>query len=60
MSDLGFVKFYRKMLNDPILCKDTEYWTIWCYLLLSATHKEIRAYFKGEEIILKPRTTYYW
>ena len=54
MNDSGYVKLYRKTLNNPIVCKDSEHLAIWCYLLLNATHKEMKAMFKGEKIILIP------
>lgn len=50
----GWVKSYRKILDNPIVCKDADYFAVWNYLLLSATHKEIPALFKGEKITLKP------
>ena len=50
----GYVKIYRKMLDDEMICIDTEYWAIWCYLLLNATHTEYKSIFNGNEIILKP------
>lgn len=50
----GWVKSYRKVLDNPIVCKDADYFAVWNYLLLSATHKEIPALFKGERITLKP------
>lgn len=56
----GYVKIYRKMLDDKLICLDTEYWAVWCYLLLSATHKPYKSIFNGKEIILQPRTTYNW
>ena len=42
------------MLDNPVVCKDSEYFAVWCYLLLNATHKEQSVLFKGEKIILKP------
>lgn len=50
----GWIKIYRKILDNPIICKDSDYLSIWIYLLLNATHKEIPAIFNGEKIILKP------
>lgn len=50
----GWVKIHRKMLENPIICKDSDYLSVWIYLLLNATHKEIPALFKGKKIILKP------
>ena len=54
MNDNGYVKLYRKILNNPIVCKDSDHLSIWCYLLLNATHKEIKTLFKGEKISLLP------
>ncbi len=50
----GWVKFHRKMLENPIICKDAETFAIWGYLLLSATHKEYTEWFGGKKIALKP------
>lgn len=49
----GWVKIHRKLLDNPVVCKDSETFSIWLYLLLSATHQEIPAVFKGEKITLK-------
>lgn len=49
----GWICLYRKILENPIICKDSDYLAVWCYLLLSATHKEIPVLFKGKKIILK-------
>lgn len=50
----GWIKLHRKILENPIVCKDAETMAIWIYLLLNATHKEIPAVFKGEKIVLQP------
>lgn len=50
----GWIKIHRKMLDNPIICKDSDYLAVWIYLLLNATHKEIPALFKKEKIILQP------
>lgn len=50
----GWVKLYRKALDNPIVCKDAEHLAIWIYLLLSATHTPIERVFNGEKIILQP------
>ena len=49
----GWVKIHRKLLDNPVVCKDSETFSIWLYLLLSATHQEIPAVFKGKKITLK-------
>ena len=56
----GYIKLHRKILDNPIVCKDAEYFAVWIYLLLNATHKEIDMVFKGKRITLKPRAINYW
>lgn len=53
MNSEGYIKIYRKILDNPIVCKDADHFAVWMYLLLKATHKEMPALFKGEKIILK-------
>lgn len=50
----GWVKLHRKMLENPIVCKDSDHMALWVYLLLNATHKPYPALFKGERIELQP------
>lgn len=50
----GWVCLYRKILENPIICKDSDYFAVWCYLLLSATHKKTSVLFKGKKIVLLP------
>lgn len=54
MSELGYIRIDRSILDNPIVCKDAEHYAVWNYLLLKATHKEMSAMFKGEKIILQP------
>ena len=54
MDENGYIKLYRKMLQNPIVCKDSDYLSLWIYLLLNATHSEYPERFRGEKIILKP------
>lgn len=54
MAHEGFVKIYRKILENPVVCKDTDYFSVWMYLLLNATHKELPALFNGKKIVLMP------
>lgn len=49
----GWIKIHRRILENPIICKDSDYLAVWIYLLLNATHKEIPALFKGKKIILQ-------
>lgn len=49
----GWICLHRKILENPIICKDNDYFVVWCYLLLSATHEKLTVIFKGKKIILK-------
>lgn len=49
----GWIKLYRKMLDNPIITKDSDYLAVWIYLLLNATHKEYDVLFNGKRITLK-------
>lgn len=49
----GWIKIHRKILDNPIVCKDSDYMAVWIYLLLNATHKKIDAIFKGKRITLE-------
>jgi hypothetical protein len=50
----GWIKLHRKILDNPIVCKDSDHIAVWTYLLLNATHKEYPTVFKGIKIILQP------
>lgn len=50
----GWVKLHRKLLDNPVACRDSDYLAVWILLLLEATHDEIPKVFKGKKIILKP------
>ena len=50
----GWVKSFRCMLDNPVVCKDAEYFAVWNYLLLMAAHKEQDMMFNGERITLVP------
>ena len=50
----GWIKLHRKTLDNPIICKDAEYFAVWGYILLEATHKGHKALWKGEKIELNP------
>ena len=49
----GWIKIHRKVLDNPIVCKDGETFSIWMYLLLNATHQDTPALFKGKRITLQ-------
>lgn len=50
----GWIKLHRKMLENPIVCKDADYLAVWVYLLLKASHGICPMVFKGEKIMLQP------
>lgn len=50
----GWVKLHRKVLENPVVCKDSDYFYVWCYLLLQATHKEYDIVWSGERKTLTP------
>ena len=54
MEEKGWVSFYRKILDNPTICKDSDYFAVWGYLLLNATHDEMKILFQGEEKTIKP------
>ena len=49
----GWIKLYRKTLDNPIITKDSDYLAVWIYLLLNTTHKDYDVLFKGKRITLK-------
>ncbi len=49
----GWIKWHRKVLDNPIIMKDKDYFAMWGYLLLNATHKEYDVLFNGKRITLK-------
>lgn len=50
----GFIALHRKMLDNPIVCKDAEHLALWVYLLLQATHKQMDVVFGGNRFTLQP------
>lgn len=50
----GWIKLHRKLLDNPIVCKDSDHIAIWIYLLLNATHVNYDVLFNGERKTLLP------
>lgn len=50
----GWIKLHRKLLDNPVVCKDGDHIAVWIYLLLNATHQEYPALFGGKKITLLP------
>ena len=53
MDDKGYVKLHRKLLENVMVTKDSDHLSVWIYLLLNATHKEVSTLFKGKKIVLQ-------
>ena len=54
MNDNGWVKMYRKTENNPIVCKDNDYFRVWHHLLYKANHQTQYVIFNNEKIEIKP------
>lgn len=50
----GYIKLYRKLLDNPVVMRDADHLSIWVYLLLEARKFEKEAYLGGKKITLKP------
>lgn len=53
MKNNNYIQLNRIILDNPIVCKDSEYFSIWVYLLLKATHTSLKREFNKETITLK-------
>lgn len=50
----GWIKLHRRLLDNPVVCKDSDHLAVWIYLLLNASHSGADVIFGGERIKLKP------
>ena len=50
----GWISLHRKILENPVVCKDGDYFAVWCYLLLKAAHKPYDILFQNKRIVLNP------
>lgn len=50
----GYIKLYRQLLENPVVCKDTDHLAVWVYLLANATHTNYDIVYSGQRITLKP------
>ncbi len=50
----GWIKMYRKVENNPVVCKDNDYFRVWHHLLYNANHTSQFAIFKNEKIEVLP------
>lgn len=51
---MGWIKLDRRLLNNPIVCKDADTLAIWVWLLLHAKWQKEDVNFGGERITLNP------
>jgi hypothetical protein len=49
----SWISLNRIILDNPTVCKDSDYFSVWVYLLLEATHTTLKREFKGTTIELK-------
>lgn len=50
----GWIKMWRKTLNNPTIMKDAEYFAVWHYLLYVVVSENTEADFRGKRITLHP------
>ena len=50
----GFIKLHRKVLDNPVVCKDADHLAVWIYLLCMAVWDETEVMFHGKAISLQP------
>lgn len=50
----GYIAAHRKMLDNPIVCKDADHLAVWIYLLLNAVYAPTDVVFHGKRITLQP------
>ena len=53
MKNKNYIQLNRVILDNPTVCKDSEYFAIWVYLLLKATHTSLKREFNKKTIELK-------
>ena len=49
----GWVKLHRKIFENKVVCKDSDHFMVWCYLLTNAIHSSYPIRFNGEDIELQ-------
>ena len=51
---VGYLKLYRKTLENPTVMKDADHLAIWMWLLMNAKFAPVDDWFGGERITLQP------
>lgn len=54
MGREGYLKLYRKMMDNPIVTKDAEHLAIWIFLLTEARYMPEDSLFGGKKVTLQP------
>lgn len=50
----GWLKIHRKLLENPYVMKNRDYFSIWIYLLMNVAYEPTEALFNNEKITLQP------
>ena len=50
----GWIKLHRCLLNNPVVMRDSDYMSVWVWLLLRASRQDYPKLFGNKKIILKP------
>ena len=50
----GWIKMYRKIEDNPVVCKDNDYYRVWHHLLYNATHQERVVIFNNKKMTIYP------
>lgn len=54
MAKESYIKLYRKLLSNPVVCKDADHLAVWIWLLLNAVAFPKKVVYEGKEIVLQP------
>lgn len=50
----GWIKSYRSVMDNPIVCKDADHYAVWGYIMHYAAHAASDSVFNGRRITLQP------
>ena len=50
----GWIKLYKKTLKNPVIMKDSDHLTLWCYILTNAVFTQTDVIFNGKRTTLSP------
>lgn len=49
----GWIKLHRKVFENPVVCKDSDYFIVWVYLLSNAASRRVKVLFGKRKITLE-------